>query len=275
MREDSTDLNRYKAPEKPSIKEQLQEKFPDYFSPEKKSSKLFTAFRSKKSKSPSISLKESLTVKEKALFIKTYHDLVIEKYKEIQSRKTIDDAPYDELIKEGEKKEVLFKELKELDKKVKKLLDEESKKFAEEVKKLSDEGSSESDEKVKKLLEQPKKLDEKLYDLSPDRYPQATILGINALASRKKSISIDDKPSSKVMSGEELFKFYLLSDLIEQQIKIDKLEKSKNHQEGQLAPNEKNISLKQAKEDLENARKKLKQAEEDLEKAKTDLEISI
>jgi hypothetical protein len=35
MRRDSTDLNRYKAPEKPSIKEQLQEKFPDYFSPEK------------------------------------------------------------------------------------------------------------------------------------------------------------------------------------------------------------------------------------------------
>lgn len=248
MREDPTDLNRYKAPEKPSIKEQLQEKFPNYFSPEKKSSKPLKSltkslkvFSSKRSKSPSISLKESLTVKEKALFIKRYHDLVIEKYQEIKSTKK------EEPLEKDEKEKNFLEELKKLDKEVMKLLDKD-----------------------------PEKLNEELYELSPVRYPQSSILGINAPTSRKKSISTDDKPSSKAMSGEELFKFYLLSDLIEQQIKIDKLEKSKNDkskndQEEKLTADEKIISLEQAVEDLKKAVEDLKKAKEDLEKAREKL----
>jgi hypothetical protein len=129
-----------------TVRSQLIEKFPNFFKEK--------VFSSKRSKSPSISLKESLTVKEKALFIKTYHDLVIEKYQEIKSTKK------EEPLEKAEKEKNFLEELKKLDKEVMKLLDED-----------------------------PEKLNEELYDLSPDRYPQATILGINALASRKKSIS--------------------------------------------------------------------------------------
>lgn len=225
-----------------SIQDELQKKLPDHFLPEKKSSDLFASLRSKKLKSPSISLKESLTVKEKALFIKTYHDLVIEKYNEIKSTKK--EEPSEKAKKEkAEKDKKFLKELTKLDKEVIKLLDKD-----------------------------PKKLNEELYELSPVRYPQSPILGRNALASRKKSISIDDKPSLKAMSGEELFKFYLLFDLVRQQIKIDELEKSKTIQEKQLGEYATKISLEQAKTDLKQAEEDLEKAEEDLKKAKEDLE---
>jgi hypothetical protein len=268
-----------------TVRIQLIEEFPNFFK-EKKSSKplesltkSLKAFSSKRSKSPSISLKENLTTKQKALFIKTYHDLVIEKYQEIKSTKKEEPLDKEEPLEKAEKAEKeknFLEELKKLDKEVKKLLDEESKKLDKEVKKILAEQSPESDEKVKKLLEQPKKLDEELYELSPVRYPQSPILGINALTSRKKSISIDDEPSLKAMSGEELFKFYLLSDLIEQQIKIDKLEKSKTIQEKQLGENAtKIISLKKAEEDLNQAKEDLEKAREKLKQPKTDLEQAV
>ena len=80
MKHDPPDLHRYKAPEKPSIKEQLKKNLPEYF---QKSPFSFISYLPNQK----ILLRENLTIEEKAQFIKTYHDLVDEKYKEIQLQK--------------------------------------------------------------------------------------------------------------------------------------------------------------------------------------------
>lgn len=152
--------------EKLTITQELQKNFPDFFQTKKQSS-----FFASRSKSPSISLRENLTVKEKANFIKEYHDLIAEKYKEIQSPNAKED-----LVAKDTKEQDLFKELKELD------------------------------EKVKTLSDNNLKLNEELYNLSPDHYPQATIIGRNALQSRKKS-------ALEIMTGKELFIFHAMIDL--------------------------------------------------------------
>jgi hypothetical protein len=94
------------------------------------------------------------------------------------------------------------------------------------------------DEKIEELLvKDSRKLNDELYDLSPHHYPQATILGRNALQSRKKSIlidgtksstafseeekkSIDRTESSIALTGVEYIKFLALSNLIEVEKKI-------------------------------------------------------
>ena len=152
--------------EKLTITQELQKKFPDFFQTKKQSS-----FFASRSKSPSILLRENLTVKEKAEFIKTYHDLIAKKYKEIQSPNAKED-----LVAKDTKEQDIFKELKELD------------------------------EKVKTLSDNNLKLNEELYNLSPDHYPQATIIGRNALQSRKKS-------ALEIMTGKELFIFHAMIDL--------------------------------------------------------------
>ena len=162
-----------------TITQELQKKFPDYFLPEKQSK----SFASPRSKEPP-------SIKEKAQFIKEYHDLIAKKYKEIQSHNAKED-----LVAKDTKEQNLFKELKKLDEKVKELLAKDS-----------------------------IKLNEELYKLSPDHYPQATIIGRNALQSRKKS--------SKALTGAEFFKFSVLSDLIEVERKIkDVEEKNKKNEQ--------------------------------------------
>ena len=190
-----------------NITQELQKKFPDFF-PQKKQSSFFAS----RSKSPSISLRKNLTVKEKAEFIKTYHDLIAKKYEEIQSRKTQNYTKAEEVVAKDTKEQDLFKELKELD------------------------------EKIKTLLVDKPKLNEELYDLSPDHYPQATIIGRNALQSRKKSILNVDKKSSPALTGVEYIKFSVLSDLIEVERKIkDVEEKNKKNKKNEQPEQSKKI----------------------------------
>ena len=160
-----------------NITQELQKKFPDFFPPEKQS-RFFASPRSK----------EPPSIKEKAQFIKEYHDLIAKKYKEIQSRKTKNDAPDEEIVAKGIKEQDLFKELKKLDEKIETLSDKE-----------------------------PEKLNDELYDLSPDNYPQTMILGRNALTTRKKS-------ASEIMDGKELFIFHAMIDLDENDTKQSKLD---------------------------------------------------
>ena len=70
-----------------TITQELQKKFPGFFPPEKQS-RSFASFRSK----------ELPSIKKKAKFIKTYHDLIAKKYKEIQSRKTKNDVKDEGLV---------------------------------------------------------------------------------------------------------------------------------------------------------------------------------
>lgn len=162
-----------------NITQELQQKFPDFFPPEKQSIS-FASFRSK----------ELPSIKENAKFIKEYHDLIAKKYKEIQSHNAKEG-----LVAKGIKEQDLFVELKKLDEKVEELLAKDS-----------------------------RKLNDELYKLSPDHYPQAAIIGRNALQSRKKS--------SKALSGAEFFKFSVLSNLIEVERKIkDVEEKNKKNEQ--------------------------------------------
>ena len=146
------------------------------FFPPEKQSRFFASFRSK----------ELPSIKENAKFIKEYHDLIAKKYKEIQSRKT-QNYTKEEVVAEGIKEQNLFKELKELDEKIETLSDKE-----------------------------PEKLNDELYDLSPDHYPQTKILGRSALTTRKKS-------ALEIMNGKELFIFHAMIDLDENNTKQSKL----------------------------------------------------
>lgn len=189
-----------------TITQELQKKFPGFFPPEKQSS----IFYASRSKSPSISLRENLTVKEKAEFIKTYHDLFENKYKKIQSQK----KDVLEKFKFLSNKVYADKEyemvLQSLDNKMLDLLRESKKLDIEEEKILK---SSDS-----------KELDQKLYDLDNYKYPTSKIFGQNAIYSRKK---LSDGKSI-AMKGEEFFKFSVLKDLMEVERKIkDEEEKNK------------------------------------------------
>ncbi len=249
MKQDPPDLHRYKAPEKPSIKEQLKKNLPEYF---QKSPFSFISYLPNQK----ILLRENLTIEEKAQFIKTYHDLVDEKYKEIQLQKK---TTLEECNKiQSHKKNTLeahkfLKAKKGTDKDYKtelKRLDKELERLDKEFERLDNKELGvfkelkELDSEVNKILKPSdfQELNQKLFELDNHKYPTSEIFGQNAIRSRKKS--------SIAMTGEEFFKFSVLSDLIKVERKIKDAEEKneKNKQPKQTEQSEQPKKLKTIEE---------------------------